>query len=116
MASKTTILQSKSAGTISLSLRKIVRGGADDSYGIEGRRARRRPERCHQACKRILADLETEAPRIEVRAIDEPESAQVSMLDLGTNAVAERLRAMQIETMTPIEAMTALYELKQMLS
>ena len=38
------------------------------------------------------------------------------MLDLGTNAVAERLRAMHIETMTPIEAMSALYELKQMLS
>lgn len=97
-------------------LRKIVRGGADDSYGIEVAGLAGVPSAVIKRAKRILADLETEAPRIEVRAIDEPESAQVSMLDLGTNAVAERLRAMQIETMTPIEAMTALYELKQMLS
>lgn len=97
-------------------LRKIVRGGADDSYGIEVAGLAGVPSAVIKRAKRILADLETEAPRIEVRAVDEPESAQVSMLDLGTNAVAERLRAMQIETMTPIEAMTALYELKQMLS
>ena len=51
-----------------------------------------------------------------MHAVADNEPAQVSLMDLGTNAVADRLRSMQIETMTPIEAMTALYELKQMLS
>lgn len=97
-------------------LRKIVRGGADDSYGIEVAKLAGVPNAVIKRAKAILSDLESNVPRAEVREVAEPPSEQISMLDLGTNAVAERLRGLQIETMTPIEAMTALYELKKMLS
>lgn len=97
-------------------LRKIVRGGADDSYGIEVAGLAGVPNPVIKRAKRILADLESNTPKVEVHAVADSEPAQVSLMDLGTNAVADRLRSMQIETMTPIEAMTALYELKQMLS
>ena len=53
-------------------------------------------------------------PRIEVRDVAREEEPQISMLDLGSGMVADKLRAMQVETMTPIEAMNALYELKKM--
>ena len=37
------------------------------------------------------------------------------METLADNAVAQRLRALQVDTMTPIEALNALYELKKLL-
>ena len=43
------------------------------------------------------------------------EVPQISMTDLGEGAAVQRLREMQIETMTPIEAMNALFELKKMI-
>lgn len=98
-------------------LRKIVRGGADDSYGIEVAKLAGVPEAVIRRAKRILTDLEKDAPQITVRALPEKQEAapQVSMMDLGDRHVAERLRAMQVEMMTPIEALNALYELKRLL-
>ena len=95
-------------------LRKIVRGGADDSYGIEVAKLAGVPAPVIKRAKHILADLEETMPKAEVRAVPEAEETQVSLLDLGKNEVADRLRAMQVETMTPIEAMNALYELKKL--
>ena len=40
---------------------------------------------------------------------------QVSLLDLGASQAAERLRRVEVDTMTPIEAMNLLFELKQLL-
>lgn len=97
-------------------LRKIVRGGADDSYGIEVAKLAGVPSAVIRRAKNILADLERDAPKIEVREItDEDDAPQMTMTDLGGNAISARLRAMQIETMTPIEAMNALYELKKLI-
>ena len=97
-------------------LRKIVRGGADDSYGIEVAKLAGVPSAVIRRAKSILADLERSAPKIEVREVaDEDEAPQLTMTDLGGSAITDRLRAMQIETMTPIEAMNALYELKKLL-
>ncbi|MGE4548979.1 MAG: DNA mismatch repair protein MutS [Intestinibacillus sp.] len=98
-------------------LRKIVRGGADDSYGIEVAKLAGVPGAVIRRAKRILEDLERDAPGIEVRALSDEadDTPQITMTDLGDNRVADRLRALQIDTMTPIEAMNALYELKKML-
>lgn len=98
-------------------LRKIVRGGADDSYGIEVAKLAGVPNAVISRAKHILADLERDAPKIEVRELVEEtdDAPQITMADLGDNQVAARLRAMQVDTMTPIEALNALYSLKQML-
>lgn len=95
-------------------LRKIVPGGADDSFGIEVAKLAGVPNSVIKRAKSILADLELHAPKIEVRAIEEEDQPQITMADLGSSALADRLREMSIETMTPIEAMNALYELKKM--
>ncbi len=93
-------------------LRRIVPGGADESFGIEVAKLAGVPNAVIKRAKSVLKDLESHMPRIEVREVEE--EMQVSMLDLGSNQVADRLRAMQVETMTPIEAMNALYELKKL--
>lgn len=96
-------------------LRKIVRGGADDSYGIEVAKLAGVPNAVIKRAKAVLADLEATMPKIELRAVaEEDEVPQMTMDILSGNAVAERLRALQVDTMTPIEALNALYELKKL--
>ena len=54
--------------------------------------------------------------KIELHAVaEEPEDVpQITIDSLSGDAVAERLRALQVDTMTPIEALNALYELKKL--
>ena len=48
-------------------------------------------------------------------AIQKQTSDQVSLMDLQADAIREKLAAIQVETLTPIEAMNVLYQLKQLL-
>ena len=70
-------------------------------------------ERCSFcSCPPGIESLFIKAPPALRRAPEETE--QVSMLDLGSQQVAQRLRMVDVNTLTPIEAMNLLYELKQM--
>jgi DNA mismatch repair protein MutS len=40
---------------------------------------------------------------------------QISMMDMDAISIRDKLAAITVETLTPIEAMNALYELKQMI-
>ena len=95
-------------------LRKIVRGPADQSYGIEVAGLAGVPGRVIERARDILAELEAQgapAPATAPARADD----QISLTDLGANEVAERLRRVDVNTLTPIEAMNLLYELKQKL-
>ena len=61
----------------------------------------------------ILGKLESGAPKVP--AIQKQTSDQVSLMDLQADAIREKLAAIQVETLTPIEAMNVLYQLKQLL-
>ena len=93
-------------------LRKIVPGGADRSYGIEVARLAGLPDRVVQRAKVILQDLESQdgAPHSPA-----PEREQVSLDAMAESAVLDALRRCQPDTLTPIEAMSLLYELRQKL-
>ena len=98
-------------------LRKIVPGGADDSYGIEVAKLAGIPNPVIRRAKRILKDLEASSPDIVMNELNEEEQEeQVSLLDVQSDAVGERLRQVNIDTMTPLEALNLLYELKQMVN
>ena len=98
-------------------LRKIVPGGADDSYGIEVAKLAGIPNPVIRRAKRILKDLEASSPDIVMNELNEEETEeQVSLLDVQSDAVGERLRQVNIDTMTPLEALNLLYELKQMVN
>ena len=98
-------------------LRKIVPGGADQSYGIEVAKLAGVPEAVIRRARDILKELESDVGRDALGAPSGPAPGtdQVSLLDLGAAAVAEQLRAVTVETLTPIEAMNLLYELKKKL-
>ena len=40
---------------------------------------------------------------------------QLSLLDTASNAVTDKLKSVDVNTLTPIEAMNLLYELKNMI-
>ena len=95
-------------------LRKILPGGADRSYGIEVAKLAGLPEKVLQRARQVLEELETaggvpcSTPRREAE--------QVSLGSMGEGEVLEALRRCQPDTLTPIEAMSLLYELKQKLT
>ena len=97
-----------------LFLRKIVRGGADQSYGIEVAKLAGVPEPVLRRARKILEELEAGVPAAPAPAAAQPEE-QVSLLDMGSAQVSARLRDVDVNVLTPIEAMNLLYELKQML-
>ncbi|NCE63625.1 DNA mismatch repair protein MutS [Pseudoflavonifractor sp. 524-17] len=98
-----------------LFLRKIVRGGADQSYGVEVAQLAGVPERIIKRARAILDELEGQS-QSAAPAAPPPQTGQVSLLDLGAAEAARRLRQTDLNTLTPIEAMNLLYELKQILS
>ena len=63
----------------------------------------------------ILSELEAEGCPAPAPAALAADSGQVSFLDMGASEVADRLRQVDIDTLTPIEAMNLLYELKKKL-
>ena len=107
----------KKRGENMIFLRKIVKGAADRSYGVEVANLAGLPGSVITRARQLLKELESGAvaptggkPR------PEEETDQVSMGDLDAVNVADRLRKLTVETLTPIEAMNELYRLKQMLN
>ena len=96
-------------------LRKIVPGAADESYGVEVAKLAGLPDKLISRAREILAKLEQNAPtERRSAAITQPDD-QLSLLDMGDAQLRRELEAVQVETLTPIEAMNVLYKLKQLL-
>jgi DNA mismatch repair protein MutS len=96
-------------------LRKIVRGGTDDSYGIEVAKLAGVPSDVVKRAREILTEIESDKPALKVEKRDEPVSYDL-FTDISAskeNEVCERLREIDINTLTPIEAMNLLFELKK---
>ena len=93
-------------------LRKIVPGAADDSYGVEVAKLAGLPDRVVSRARELLKDLESGAP---VRTVTVAAPDQFSITSMENDALRRKLESIAVETLTPIEAMNALYELKQML-
>ena len=99
-------------------LRKIIRGGTDDSYGIEVAKLAGVPDQVVKRAKEILASIEAEKPTVVVdrRSEDTGFDLFSGIVSSKENEVADRLRLVDINTLTPIEAMNLLFELKKTLS
>ena len=94
-------------------LRKIIPGGADRSYGIEVARLAGLPDSVVGRAKKILRELEDESGR--PASIAAAEEDQVSFAAIGEAEVIDALRRAQVDSLSPLEALNLLYELKQKL-
>ncbi len=106
------ITAKKQDGTL-IFLRKIVPGSADDSYGIEVAKLAGVPETVIKKAKQYLSELESGGPGPASPAAAPPAEAQVSMLDVAGGELARRLRDIDLNTVTPLEALNLLYQLKK---
>ncbi len=98
-------------------LRRIVRGGADGSYGIEVAALAGIPHSVVVRARAILKELESDMPerRTVTVAYEEPQDEQISFTGGISEQIIEEIRNIDINTLTPIEAMTVLYEIKKKL-
>ena len=103
----------KKRGSDMIFLRKIVPGGADRSYGVEVAKLAGLPEKVVTRARAILKELEA-GGGVPVQTAP-AETDQMSMMDLDAVSIREKLAAISVETLTPIEAMNVLYQLKQMI-
>lgn len=96
-------------------LRRIVRGPADDSYGIEVAKLAGLPAPVTKRAKEILKVLEASAPNADkVTQLDFTTLEKFAATSVPSELV-EKLEAADIETLTPLEALNFLYELKKTL-
>ncbi len=92
-------------------LRKIVRGGADESYGIEVAALAGVPNKVIKRAKEILSDIlsgevKTSIPQERLEPKD-----QMGLFDIAASEILEELKMIDATTFTPIEALNKLYEL-----
>ncbi len=94
-------------------LRRIVRGGADDSFGVEVAKLAGVPDRIVRRARQILKELEAGQPvKAAKKQAQKEEPAQVMMLEAGAQGqVLSRLRELDVNTLTPIECMNELFSL-----
>lgn len=93
-------------------LRKIVRGGADDSYGIEVAALAGVPKEVISGAKKILGKIENDEIVVEKKTAPvHEETNQIGFEFTAAQQIADELKNMDVTTFTPIEAMNKLFEL-----
>lgn len=95
-------------------LRKIVRGGTDDSYGVEVAQLAGVPKEVVTRARAILKELEAAAPQKPEQKSD-ADDGMLSLTDISASKAIDRIRSLDVNTLTPIEAISLLYELKKSL-
>ena len=107
-------------------LRKIVRGGADKSYGIQVAKLAGVPDSVIERAKQIVEELSanditavTKNLSVETgtkkkkEKLDEVDLAQMSLFDtVKDDDILEELKSVDLSNMTPIDALNKLYELQ----
>ena len=98
-------------------LRKIVRGSTDDSYGIEVAKLAGIPNEVIKRAKEILAVVENSARSLTLSGDDgfEKDDSLITVEDCIEEQIIQELRAVDINTVSPLEALTLLHDLKKRL-
>jgi DNA mismatch repair protein MutS len=111
----------KEAGDDIIFLRRLEPGGADRSYGIQVARLAGLPAAVVERAREILVELEgahtQHGEGLGRRGAHRPASTappdQLSFFAAAEHPVVERLRKLEVERMTPLEALNRLAELKE---
>lgn len=100
-------------------LRRIVRGGADDSYGIEVAKLAGVPESVIKRAKTILRELENDntiddkKPKKSKSKKSDDTMEQISFEVSANKEIVDELKRIDLNTLTPIEAMNVLFKLTE---
>ena len=98
-------------------LRKIVPGGADKSYGIHVAQLAGIPRPVIHRAEEILVELErkgdAKARRKAMKDMVVPTTMQMTLFAAEQHPLVEEIKNLEIDELTPIEAISKLYELQQ---
>ena len=108
-------------------LRKIVKGGADKSYGIQVAKLAGLPDSVIERAKEIVNELvanditevvrnisvDQSSKKRKAKPLDEVDLTQMSLFDtISDTDIIDELRNVDIGNLTPLEALNKLYELQ----
>lgn len=112
-------------------LRKIVKGGADKSYGIQVAKLAGVPETVIERAKQLVeelsdADITAKAreiqaetgtkTKVKTKKYDQVDLEQMSLFDtVSDQDILQELKEMDISTLTPIDALNTIYRLQNKL-
>ena len=100
----------KKRGSDIIFLRRIVSGGTDDSYGIDVASLAGVPKAVIARANEVLEELESgEGTKVIVKTVSEEPDSQLSFGFTASSEIVEELKALDVNTLTPIEAMEKLY-------
>ena len=95
-------------------LRKIIKGGADKSYGIQVAKLAGVPEPVIARAKELVEDLVQADISLKPKAVPvEMEMEQISLFDtVKDDDIITELRDMDLSNMTPLDALNTMYRLQ----
>ena len=96
-------------------LRKVVPGGADKSYGIHVAQLAGLPSPVINRAQEVLSNLETDNLDHKTDIINKTKQRRTEQLPLfnRSNRIMEEIKEIDIDSLTPLEAITKLYQLKR---
>ena len=109
----------KKRGEEIIFLRRIIPGGVDESYGIEVSKLAGIPrwviDRAYEVLSSLEEGREVSQAKVHTRAKAPEGGEQLFFIDEKGEAIKKRLRQADPNTLTPLEALNLIYELKKLL-
>lgn len=112
----------KEVGSSIVFLRKIIEGGADESYGVEVARLAGLPDEVVARAREILSGLEDSGKKKQIRERQD-RLQQLNFMDVlmegesgAEREVLDGLKDLNLDSMSPMEAMMKLYDLQNKLN
>jgi DNA mismatch repair protein MutS len=97
-------------------IRKVVEGQGSKSYGIQVAKLAGLPDEVIRSAKNVLKRMESEVERAEERTEEREKNAVVKKeYVVQDHPVIEELKTLNVEQISPIEALNLLYEVKKKL-
>ena len=96
-------------------LHRVLPGGADQSYGVHVARLAGMPRSVVDRARELLLQLEDGGSDFSMFK-PKPQHQQLSFFETPENPALATLRELEVDGLSPLEALTKLYELKRMVA
>ena len=96
-------------------LHRVLPGGADQSYGVYVAQLAGMPRSVVDRARELLLQLEEGGSDFSLHK-PKPQHQQLSFFEVPENPAVGTLRSLEVDGLSPLEALTTLYELKRMVA
>jgi len=97
-------------------LHKVLPGGADQSYGVHVAQLAGMPRPVVERARELLVQLEEGGSDFTISKPKSSKPQQISFFDAPENPAIDVLKNIEVDNLSPLEALTKLYELKRLAS